>query len=89
MDKRSDYEVDERAANAQEILNNPIIVEAIDNLRKKYHTALLSAMIGSADAIAAHAGVQMVEGFQNELRSMVTDKVMRDHANKRTTNYER
>ena len=87
--KRSDYEVDERAANAQTILNDPIVVEAVDNLRKKYQVDLLSARIGSADAIAAHAGVQMVEGFLNELKAMITDKAMRDHHKKRTTNYER
>lgn len=75
----SDYEVDERAASATAVLDDPVVKEAIDKLKSKYVDELVSAAIGSPESMSAHAGIKLIGGFQAELQSMITEKRVRTY----------
>ena len=78
----SDYEVDEKAASAHAILQDPLISEALKNLEVNFVEALIKAPIGGPDAMTAQAGLKVVQGFRDELQAMVTEKKMREHRNR-------
>ena len=73
---RSEYELDERAAEAKFILNNVIFIEAIEELRKQFIQALMSSGIGSEDAMVAHAKIVVLEELIAQIGSAITDQRM-------------
>jgi len=73
----SQFEVEERAASAQALLNDPVIEEAMEDLRKTYMDNLMGSEVGSPEAQAAHAGMKVLESFKASLLAMVTEKKMR------------
>jgi hypothetical protein len=81
----SDYEVDEKAASATAILNDPIISEAINNLHQKYVEELIASGVGSPEALSAQAGMKMLVDFKSELQSMITERQMRVHRRRSTS----
>jgi hypothetical protein len=73
----SDYEVGERAASAEALLSDPVVGEAMENLREAYLNTLLDSEVGTPEAASAHAGMKVLEDFKAALLAMVTEKKMR------------
>jgi len=82
--KRSEFELDERAAEARFILSNPIFQEAINELRERYIKQMMVASIGSDQATSSHAKLVVIEEVIAELSAVVTDQKM---ASQRRPNY--
>jgi hypothetical protein len=70
-------EIEERAATAQALLNDPVVEEALDDLSMTYLNNLMESEIGSQEANAAHAGMKVLNDFKASLLAMVTEKKMR------------
>jgi hypothetical protein len=83
-EKRSEFELDERAAEARFILNNPIFVEAVDRLRDRYTKNLMSSGIGTEQAVMSHARMVVLEELLAQIGSAITDQRM---AKQRKPNY--
>lgn len=81
----SDYQVEERAAAATALLNDPVILEVLKEMHDTYVATLLRVQVGTPEALTAHAGIRLVEDFRNGLIAKVTEKRMRDHRRKVTS----
>lgn len=75
--ERSDFEVDERAASALALLNDPYIVETFTALREMFVNILENSPVGSDEAVTAHTSLRVLQTFRANVESMVTDKKMR------------
>jgi hypothetical protein len=75
-EKRSEYELDERAAEARFILNNPIFLEAVTGLRERYIKNLMSSGIATEQAMVAHAKMVVLEELIAQIGSAITDQRM-------------
>jgi len=75
-DKRSEFELDERASEAKFILNNPLFVEAVESLREQYITSLMASSIGSEQADMCHAKMVVLEELIAQIGSAITDQRM-------------
>lgn len=73
----SDHEVDERAAEAQYLLNNPVFVDALDDVYSRALGTLLNADVGSLTASTAHATMKAIRDVRSQLEQYVADKKMR------------
>jgi len=73
----SDHEVDERAAEAETILDNSVFVEALDEVYSQALGTLLNADVGSLTASTAHATMKAVRSIRSQLEQFITDKKMR------------
>jgi hypothetical protein len=73
----SDFEVDERAASALALLNDPHILESFTALREMYINILENSPIGSDEAVTAHTSLKVLQDFRASVESMVTDSKMR------------
>lgn len=78
----SDLEIDNRAAEAQELLNNPVFKSAFDDVYSRALGTLLNADIGSLTASTAHATMKAIQDVRKQLEDYVTDKKMRDRFGK-------
>jgi len=74
--KRSELELDERAAEAKFVLNNPVFQEAIDNLRKKHLQLMMATKVGSPESVESHAMLKVLEELISELQSAIVDQKM-------------
>jgi hypothetical protein len=83
-EKRSEYELDERAAEARFILNNPVFLEAVESIRSRYIKNLMSSGIGSEQAVMSHARMIVLEEVIAQIGSAITDQRM---AKQRKPNY--
>lgn len=81
----SEYEVDERAAEAQFLLDNPVFKDAVEDVYSRALGTLLNADIGSLTAMHAHASMKAARDVQNQLEQYVTDKKMRQKFGTRKT----
>jgi hypothetical protein len=75
----SDHEVDERAAEAQALLDNPVFTSAIDDVYSRALGTLLSADVGSLTASTAHATMKAIRDIRTQLGNYITDNKMRKH----------
>ena len=75
-DKKSDFELDERAAEAKFILNNPVFLEAVDELQRQHLQALMSSGIGSEQAVMCHAKMVVLDELLAQIGSAITDQRM-------------
>jgi hypothetical protein len=75
-EKRSEYELDERAAEARFILNNPIFLEAVTGLRERYIKNLMSSGIATEQAMVSHAKMVVLEELIAQIGSAITDQRM-------------
>jgi len=73
----SEHEVDERAAEAQSILNNSVFTDALDDVYSRALGTLLNADVGSLTASTAHATMKAVRDVRTQLEQYVSDKKMR------------
>lgn len=78
----SNYEVAERAANANAVLNDPVLVEALNDIYSKAVGTLLDAEIGSLTASAAHATMKTIMELRSQLKQYVDDDKIRQKYNK-------
>jgi hypothetical protein len=72
----SGIEIDERAANAQAILDSPVFQEAVDTVYSRVLGTLLNAEVGSLTASTAHATLKAVHQVRHQLEQFVVDKKM-------------
>ena len=78
QDKRlSNLEVDELAADAKELLNNPTFKKAVDAVYSRAVGTLLTADIGSLTAQQAHAIMRATAEIKSQLEQYITDAKMR------------
>ena len=80
---RSD-EIDERAAEAKAILDNPVFKEACGEAYSRSITELLNADIGSLTASTAHATMKAITTVQKQLEQYVTDQKMKHKFNSKS-----
>lgn len=73
----SDYELDERAAEATALLNHPLLVEAFKAVHDEMVDRLKTTQIGSPEALGAQAGLQALILINNSLRSAITTRKLR------------
>lgn len=78
MQKKSSYDLDERAAEATFIINHPLLKEAIDALRARYVDEIAAALTGSQDMISAHAKLKVLQEVHSHIKSIIDDKKMAD-----------
>ena len=83
-EKRSEFELDERAAEAKFVLNNPVFLEAVAGLREQYIKNLMASGIGSELATMSHAKMVVLEELIAQIGSAITDQRM---AKQRKPNY--
>jgi len=78
----SNFEVQEKAAEAKALLGNPVFVNAMDDIYSKAIGTLLSAEVGSLTASAAHASMKAVRDIKARLEEYIADHKMRQKYNK-------
>jgi hypothetical protein len=78
----SDFEIDERAAEAQAILDNPVFMNALDDVYSRSLGILVNADVGSLTASTAHASIKAIRDVKKQLEEYVTDKKMRQRFGK-------
>lgn len=81
----SDFEVDERAAAAQALLQDRNFLAAMADIREEHVNALEKAEVGSVEATSAHAGLKALLMLKARLASSITEKKMRERTG-RTAN---
>jgi hypothetical protein len=81
----TNLEVEERAANSQSLLNNPVLTQAMDDIYSRAEGILLNAEVGSLTASAAHATMKAVRDIINQLEQYVADNKMRQKYHKGAT----
>jgi hypothetical protein len=75
---------DERAAEAQALLDNPLLQEIVKHLEEEGWAALLAAEPGSPAAIAHHQRIMAIRAIQADLIRLVDDpKMLRAAAERR------
>jgi hypothetical protein len=78
----SNYEAEERAVEAGELLKSPIFQNAVDDVYSRHIGILISAEVGSLTASAAHAMIKALEEIRGQLEQYVTDHKMRQKYHK-------
>jgi hypothetical protein len=78
----SNFEVQERATEAQALLGNPVFVSAIDDVYSRAVGTLLAAEVGSLTASTAHASMKAVRDIKAQLEQYIADHKMRQKYNK-------
>ena len=73
----SDHEIDERAAEAQSLLDNSVFADALDDVYSRALGTLLNADVGSLTATTAHATMKAIRDVRSQLEQYVSDKKMR------------
>lgn len=69
----SPAELDELAADARAILNNPAFIRAFDKLERQYVDQLKAANIGDLTVPALHASMRVLEDVRGTLTSFIND----------------
>jgi tRNA(Arg) A34 adenosine deaminase TadA len=80
--RRSNLQVDERAAEAQAILDNSVFKDALNDVYSRALGTLLNADVGSLTASTAHATMKAIRDVKKQLEDYITDKKMRERFNK-------
>ena len=78
----SNREVEEKAADATEILHHPVFKDAMNDVYSRMEGILLEADVGSLTASAAHATMKAIIAVRNQLEQYVTDHKLRQKYNK-------
>jgi len=78
----SNYEVEERAGEAEGILNHPVFKDAMDTIYSRALGTLMSTDVGSLTATQAHAMIKAVSELKAQLGQYVADNKMRQKFNK-------
>ena len=78
----SNLQVDERAAEAQGLLDNSVLKDALNDVYSRALGTLLNADVGSLTASTAHATMKAIRDVKKQLEDYITDKKMRERFNK-------
>ena len=73
----SNFETEEKAHQAQSILNDPVFKGAIDDVYSKSIQNLLNAEVGSLTASAAHASIKAILLIRSQLEEYISDDKIR------------
>ena len=73
----SDYEIDERATEADVLLQNPVFISALDDVYSRAAGTLLNSDVGSLTASTAHATMKAVSAIRSQLEQYINDRKMR------------
>ena len=73
----SNFEVDERAVEAQALLSNPVAMAALREVYSRALGTLLNADVGSLTATTAHASMKAIHDIKGQLEQYVDDQKMR------------
>lgn len=68
--------IEERAADAKALMNNKVLLEAIEAARQEYLRELIQADPGSLTAAAAHAKVKALDGVLQQLQVIINEAIM-------------
>lgn len=79
ISRLSDLEVEERAASARALLNDPVVHGALEEMKAAYMEALVISAVGSPEASLAHASLKVLQDFKDRLTSMTVENRMRQH----------
>lgn len=82
----SDYEIDERATEAEVLLKNPVFQSALNDVYSRTIGTLLNADVGSLTASTAHATLKALKDINDQLEQYITDRKMRHKFAKREDN---
>lgn len=75
---------DERAGDAQDLLDNPLLIEIFQRVEKEAQEAMLNAEPGSPAAVAHHQRIMAIRAIHADLQRMVDDpKMLRAAADRR------
>ena len=78
----SNHDVEEKAATAKALLENPVLRDALLDIYSKHSGILLDAEPGNLTASSAHAMMKSVIELQRQLEQYVSDDKMRQKYNK-------
>jgi hypothetical protein len=74
----SQFETEEKAAEAEAILNHEVFEDAIDEVYSRAMNILIDADVGSLTASTAHATIKALEDIKDQLEQYITDRKMRE-----------
>lgn len=77
MKKLTDYEIEERAAEARAFLNSPLCAALFDELQQECLTQFIQADVGDLTAARAHGIIKALEAIRGKLQSYVDAKTIR------------
>ena len=78
----SNLEVEEKAAEAQSLLNNPVLRDAFVDIHSRALGILQEAEVGSLTAGGAHAMLKAINEVEAQLEQYVADDKVRQKYNK-------
>jgi hypothetical protein len=78
----SDYEIDERAAEAKALLDNPVFISALEDVYSRAVGTLLNSDVGTLTASTAHATMKAVTAIRSQLEQYINDHKMRQKFSK-------
>lgn len=76
-------QLDERAAEARNILNSPLYKEVLEKMEQDFTDRMRNAPIGSDKSTEAHAMLKVLAEFQANFVSIIMDQKMVEQRNKR------
>jgi hypothetical protein len=78
----TNYEVEEKAIEAEGLLANPVLVSALDDIHSRHMGTLLESDVGSLTAGAAHASIKAITDLREQLKQYIADHKVRQKYNK-------
>lgn len=81
MKQLSAIEIEERAAEARNILNSPTMKSIWEELQAEYTEQLIQAEVGGLTASTAHASMKVLRDVQSRLQTYVTDQQFNTRGN--------
>lgn len=78
----SDYEVEQRAGEAEHLMRHPLLAEAFEAIYSQALGTLMNADTGSLTASTAHATMKAVRDIEKQLQNYVSDHKMRQKFSK-------
>jgi len=78
----SNYEVEERAMEAEALLVDPVLNSALDDIRSRHMGTLLEADVGTLTASSAHASLKAITDLREQLKQYIADHKVRQKYNK-------
>lgn len=76
MNQRSEFELDERAANAVALLNNALLQEVLESIRESSINEMIAGEPGSKETFEAHAMVRAIDMLKANIKNVITDQKM-------------